>query len=287
MNSSKDLDNLVPDIYAKLDALSQGLPLEFSDDLIEDFGERMKAALVHWAEPHKQSKGLRMSNIGKPARQLWYESRRDLDEPSTMHPHMHIKFLYGHLLEEVLLLLVKMAGHEVTDEQKEVEVDGIKGHMDCKIDGEVVDVKTASNYAFRKFSEGTLSVDDPFGYMAQLAGYEAAEGTSEGGFLAINKESGELALLRPGDLSKPNISTRIKTLKDMLTIDKPPSRCYTDVPDGKKGNMRIATGCNYCAFKNDCWSDANDGVGLRAFKYSNGLKYFTKVVSEPRVEELT
>lgn len=286
MTSFKDLDNLVPDIYEKLDALSQGEALDISDDMIADFGERMKAAIVHWSQPHKQSKGLRMSNIGKPSRQLWYESRRDLDAPSHMQPHTHIKFLYGHLLEEVLLLLVKLAGHEVTDEQKQVEVDGIKGHMDCKINGEVVDVKTASNYAFRKFSEGTLAVDDPFGYMAQLAGYEAAEGTSDGGFLAINKESGELALLRPGSLSKPNISTRIVELKEILTIDKPPSRCYTDIPEGKSGNMRIATGCNYCPFKNDCWSDSNDGDGLRVFKYSNGLKYFTKVVAEPRVEEI-
>tara|TARA_R110002153_G_scaffold263408_2_gene424680 strand:+ start:50 stop:913 length:864 start_codon:yes stop_codon:yes gene_type:complete len=286
LTSFKDLDNLVPDIYEKLDALSQGEALDISDDMIADFGERMKAAIVHWSQPHKQSKGLRMSNIGKPSRQLWYESRRDLDAPSHMQPHTHIKFLYGHLLEEVLLLLVKLAGHEVTDEQKEVVVDGIKGHMDCKINGEVVDVKTASNYAFRKFSEGTLAVDDPFGYMAQLAGYEAAEGTSDGGFLAINKESGELALLRPGSLSKPNISTRIVELKEILTLDKPPSRCYTDIPEGKSGNMRIATGCNYCPFKNDCWSDSNNGDGLRVFKYSNGLKYFTKVVSEPRVEEL-
>ena len=157
LNSSKDLDNLVDDIYGALDALSEGEELDITDDMIYDFGERMKGALAHWSQPHKQSKGLRMSNIGKPARQLWYESRRDLDEPSTMKAHMHIKFLYGHLLEEVLLLLVKLSGHTVTDEQKEVEVDGIKGHMDCKIDGEVVDIKTASNFAFKKFSEGTLA----------------------------------------------------------------------------------------------------------------------------------
>jgi hypothetical protein len=43
----------------------------------------------------------------------------------------------------------------------------------------------------------------------------------------------------------------------------------------------------YCNYKNDCWSDSNEGNGLRIFKYSNGLKYFTKVVSEPRVEEIT
>jgi hypothetical protein len=40
--------------------------------------------------------------------------------------------------------------------------------MDCIIDGEVVDVKTASGYGFRKFKDGTLPEEDTFGYMAQL-----------------------------------------------------------------------------------------------------------------------
>jgi len=51
--------------------------------------------------------------------------------------------------------------------------------------------------------------------------------------------------------------------------------------------MRLPTGCTYCPYKHDCWTDANEGKGLRAFRYSNGLKYFTKVVSEPRVEEVS
>ena len=285
MNSSKNLDNLVPDIYKMIEVLSEGKQIDISDDMIHDFGERMKSALVHWTEPHKQSKGLRMSNIGKPSRQLWYEQNSDTPAPPLKAP-THIKFLYGHLLEELLLLLVKLAGHEVTDEQKEVKVDGIKGHMDCKINGEVVDVKTASNFGFKKFKEGSLYHDDPFGYMYQLAGYEAAEGTDNGGFLAINKETGELALFRPGGLTKPNVNTRIETLKNNLASETPPERCYEPVVEGKKGNLRLGSGCSYCGFKNQCWSDANNGKGLRAFKYSNGIKYFTRVTSTPNVQEI-
>ena len=66
-----------------------------------------------------------------------------------------------------------------------------------------MDVKTASGYAFKKFKDGTLAQDDTFGYLAQLAGYEAGHGTSEGGFLAMNKENGELALYIPEELDKP------------------------------------------------------------------------------------
>ena len=285
LNYSKDLDNLVPDIYKMIEVLSDGKQLDISDDMIHDFGERMKAALLHWSEPHKQSKGLRMSNIGKPARQLWYEKRSEKPAP-PLKAATHIKFLYGHLLEELLLLLVKLAGHEVTDEHKEVKVDGIKGHMDCKINGEVVDVKTASNFAFRKFSEGTLAVDDPFGYMAQLAGYEAAEGTSDGGFLAINKESGEIALYQPEELDKPNVEDRIDNLIEMFSIQQIPDKCYKPIPVGTKGNMKLPMGCVYCHHKLECHSDTNNGKGLRMFKYAKGVEYLTDVRSLPRVEEI-
>ena len=199
---------------------------------------------------------------------------------------MLIKFLYGHLLEELLLLFVKLLGHEVTDEQKEVEVNGILGHMDCKIDGEVVDVKTASGRAFNKFKSGTLAEDDPFGYIAQLCGYEENEGTSEGGFLAINKESGELALYRPEELDKINIKDKINKTKEALTFDTPPPRCYNEEPDGKSGNMKIHKNCYYCPYKFECYSDANEGKGIRTFLYSKGPVYLTKVEKAPRVEEV-
>ena len=107
---------------------------------------------------------------------VWYDMQDTDLTKERMQPSTFIKFLYGHLLESVAILLIKLSGHTVTDMQKEVEVDGIKGHMDCKIDGEVVDIKTASNFSFKKFSSGALVDDDPFGYMAQLAGYEEAEG---------------------------------------------------------------------------------------------------------------
>ena len=199
---------------------------------------------------------------------------------------MFIKFLYGHILEELVLLLVKLSGHKVEDEQKEISVDGVKGHMDCKIDGEVVDIKTASSFAFKKISEGTLHDDDPFGYMAQLSGYEAAEGTDEGGFLAMNKESGELALYQPGPFVKINIRDKIKRVREAEAIDTPPEKCYTPIPEGKRGNMRLPRGCVYCPYKLECHSDTNNGAGLRIFKYSTGLKYFTRVVSMPKVLEL-
>ncbi len=285
LNSSKTLDTLVEDIYSTLDVLSEGKDIDLTDDIIYNFGENMKSALVHWATPRTQTKGLRMSNVGKPLRQLWY------DINSSNHAQKHsastqIKFLYGHILEELLLMLVRLAGHTVTDEQKEVVVEGITGHMDCKIDGEVVDVKTASGFAFKKFAQGTLAEQDDFGYMAQLAGYEAHEGTESGGFLVINKENGELCLFRPDDMDKPSIKSKIKNLKKAIKLDSPPEKCYNPIPEGVKGNEKLPRSCVFCPHKFNCWADSNDGEGLRVFEYSKGLTYFTKVVNAPRVKEV-
>lgn len=283
----KNLDTLIQDIYSNLESLSTGEALNISEEELDLTLSRMKESILAWSKPREvdNSFRLRMSNIGRPLRQLWYESQSSSD-PHVVSGSTQIKFLYGHILEEIVLMLVRMAGHKVTSEQKEIDVDGIKGHMDCKIDGEVVDVKTASKFSFNKFKDGSLVNNDPFGYLAQLSGYETAEETNAGGFLVINKESGELCLFRPDDLEKPNVKEKIAKVKAAIAVDTPPDRCYAPIPEGKKGNMKLPSGCAYCPYKFECYSDANDGEGLRAFKYSNGPVYFTEVAVEPRVEEI-
>lgn len=281
------LSNVVPDIYNMLEKLSDGEPLPITEEALDETMASMKEAIMHWATPRKRDTDftVRMSNVGKPSRQMWFE-KRDTDKSGDVDGATQIKFLYGHVLEELVLMLVRMAGHSVTDEQKEVTVNGIVGHMDCKINGEVVDVKSASKFAFNKFREGRLAQDDPFGYLGQLAGYEEAEGTEDGGFLVINKESGELCMFEPDDLDKPNITTKINTLLGDLELDKPPELCYNPIPDGKKGNMKLPKGCSWCKYKHECHKDANDGQGLRTFKYSTGYTYLTEVVAEPKVDEV-
>jgi len=282
----KSLQNIVEDIYENLKPLCNGESLDISEEEIDKFGEDMKNVLRHWARPTARDSSfkLRMSNVGKPSRQLWYDNKSE--KSSSLSPSTMIKFFYGHILEEVVLLLARLSGHDVTDEQKEVEINGVKGHIDCKIDGEVVDVKTASSFAFKKFRHGTLPDDDPFGYIAQISGYEQAEKSSHGGFLAINKETGELAFYEPDELSKIDTKKRIVSLKKILKSNSPPSKCYPDLPEGAKGNMKLNRGCSYCPHKFICHSDSNNGEGLRGFKYAKGVTYFTKIVKEPNVEEI-
>ena len=284
----KKLDTLVQDIYDTILVLNEGKSLEIPEEDIQEFGTAMMDALRSWSTPRDRSDQhtLRMSNVGKPLRQLWYDIKTD-KEVSPLTAPTFIKFLLGHLAEPIVFLFTKLAGHTITDEQKEVKVSGVVGHMDCKINGEVVDVKTASSFAFKKFRNGTLRTDDPFGYMAQLAGYEEASKTNNGGFLAMNKESGELALYRPEDLDKPNIKRKIRGIKKALKLDTPPDRCYTPISEGTAGNMKIPRPCVYCRHKFECHKDANNKKGLRVFKYSNKYEYLTAVVKLPRVKEIT
>ena len=281
------MDNLiVKSIYNKLDKLNDGA-IDLSDEAIEQTGEAIKEVIKHWASPQPSNEfTIRMSNIGKPLRQLWFDSRKTNSFPSRITPQTFIKFLYGHLLEEIVLMLLRMTDNKVTDEQKEVSLDGIKGHIDCKINGEVVDIKTASNFAFKKFADNSLHESDTFGYLMQLSAYETAEETTRGGFLAINKETGELTTYEPGELVKPNARIKIEKIKEAITKDDHPALCYQPVAEGKSGNMKLATGCVYCSHKQKCWEDSNSGKGLRAFRYSNGLKYLTRVAALPKVDEV-
>jgi hypothetical protein len=283
---NKTLDTLVQDIYEVIEVLNEDEAIDIPEDMYEQFGRDMEDALRHWATPVDRPKnGLRMSNIGRPLRRLWYDLNTEQEKEQIDAPTF-IKFLYGHLLEVLLLFFVRLAGHVVESEQKEVTVSGIKGHMDSVIDGEVIDVKTASGYAFKKFKDGTLAQNDSFGYLSQLAGYEKAEKTNNGGFLVMNKETGELTVFIPDDLEKPNITHRIKEVKQAVQRKTPPEYCYPPIPDGVSGNMKLPRDCTWCPHKFECHKDANDGQGLRTFEYAKGRVYLTQVEKLPNVQEV-
>jgi len=286
MKNKKTLDTLVQDIYEVIEVLNEDEAIDIPEDMYEQFGRDMEDALRHWATPIDRPKnGLRMSNIGRPLRRLWYDLNTEQEKEQIDAPTF-IKFLYGHLLEVLLLFFVRLAGHVVESEQKEVTVSGIKGHMDSVIDGEVIDVKTASGYAFKKFKDGTLAQNDSFGYLSQLAGYEKAEKTNNGGFLVMNKETGELTVFIPDDLEKPNITHRIKEVKQAVQRKTPPEYCYPPIPDGVSGNMKLPRDCTWCPHKFECHKDANDGQGLRTFNYAKGRVYLTQVEKLPNVQEV-
>lgn len=275
---SKTIDTLVDDIYHVVQTkdVPEGVDLE---QCIEDFGENVKK-LMHTLFSEKRradNRTLRMSNIGRDDRYLWHVAKGTPKE--ELLPHTHLKFMYGHLIEELLLFLTKTAGHTVTDEQKTCEVNGIKGSQDCRIDGVITDIKSASVYGFKKFKEGTLEFDDPFGYIAQIQAYAKAQGATEGGWLALEKQNGHLAYLKI-DLTTNNIDQRIDKLKDIVASDQMPQACEQPVPEGKSGNMKLPIKCSYCPYKKACYPN------LRTFLYAKGPVHLTEVVREPKAVEV-
>lgn len=288
----KTIDTLIPDIH-RLFGISHEVNEEalklFSDTSADMYRRRFK-------DVRSGPEGLRLSAIGKPDRQLWYGARdtpREILQPST-----HIKFMYGDMLEGMLLFLAKEAGHTVELSQEEVMVDGVKGHIDAVIDGVLIDVKTASVRGFEKFKLGTMIkqegfgtiLDDPFGYVMQLGAYNSAIKAPRLGWLAIEKEKGHLAMplyeASKFAIQPEQVSARIKHCKIMIQ-EEIPERCYLPVKEGESGNLALGVGCSYCPFKKECWKDSNEGKGLRTFLYSNGPKYLVHVAREPKVLELT
>ena len=283
---TKTIDTLVSDIYKTLEEgvdtdtpeIQNALD-EFSNDIV--FG--ITNALQEGSETSKAR--LRLSQIGKPDRQIWYGLKGAKSE--TLSGQTRIKFLMGHILEAVLVLLTKSAGHSVSGQQDEIEVEGVVGHQDCIIDDTLVDIKSASSFAFKKFKENRLHEDDPFGYIAQISAYATKNDRKEAAFFAIDKNSGELTISKVHELEMIDAPARVRHLKVVQDSDTAPPKCYSDVPDGSSGNKKLATGCVFCPYKFDCWSDANDGRGLRMFRYSNGVRFLTQVIKTPNVEELS
>lgn len=283
----KTIDTLIEDIHTLLEEGINTSSVQ-TRDAIENFSKEIAFSLKRQLGEGKREKqsNLRMSQIGKPDRQLWYDLKSPV-EPAPIDGQTKMKFIMGDILEALLILLTELSGHEVTEQQKEVEIDGVKGHKDCRIDGVLVDVKTASSYAFKKFKEGTLHTDDPFGYIAQISGYAEAGNDQEAAFFAIDKSSSEMAIMKVENIRMINAKQRIGKVKNFIASDVPPERCYPDEEDGKSGNRKLAVGCIYCPYKEDCWKDANGGQGLRKFQYSNGIRYLTQVGKVPDVPEVT
>jgi len=268
---SKTIDTLVDDIYEVVQGnggWNATVSQFFKDELDTVLADRFKPSL---GTPRKPT--LRMSNLGQACRRkLWYQ----LNVPMVAAPldgSKLLSFLYGDILEALLISLAKAAGHEVWGEQDEFKIDGIKGHRDCVIDGVTVDIKTASNYSFKtKFKNGLTEANDDFGYLSQLSSYVYADtdprvSDKYGAFLVIDKSNGEI-ILDLHDLSEfvEDKEEEIKWIKELVKEPSPPKRVYQDKAEGKSGNRVLDKPCIWCEFKQDCWGK------IRTFDYAYGPK---------------
>lgn len=287
----KNLSTLIPDIYKVVEG-SGGWDETVNEYFLTHIGETMMARLASSPQPRGT---LRMSSIGQPcARRLWYSVNTDPATGEPLRSPTHLLFLYGDILEDLILALAVAAGHSVEGRQDELEVLGIKGHRDAVIDGVTVDVKSASPYSFSKFKSGLTDEADGFGYLGQLPGYVHAAKEDPlvidkdgGAFLVVNKVNGELCL----DYHDFKKDGRLGEIEDLYAMriessgkPTPPTRGFSPQPDGKSGNMKLGFNCSYCEYKKTCHP------GLRTFLYKgpNGSqpRFLTTVMNEPKVMEV-
>ena len=277
----KDISTLVEDIYGVVQG--KGGWDQTISDFFRDEVEGVMAKRLAPSDGSHRKPTLRMSNIGTPCtRKVWYSINQPILGGVLSAP-MTLKFLYGDILEALLIALAKAAGHTVEGEQDTLNCFGIIGHRDCVIDGVTIDVKSASSTAFKKFKDGALRRDDPFGYIRQLAGYVKAAkddplvtDKKRGGFLAIDKQHGTVVLdVYDFTDELETMEEHIATLRSTVAAKTPPARTYTDIPEGKSGNRKLDTACVFCDFKATCWE------GLRAFRYAWGDTFLTNVEREP------
>lgn len=270
------------------DTLERGT--EVDQEVADKYGKLFSEMLISRLKPREpQQRGsLRMSNIGKPCeRQLYYDVNNPTDR-ETLPAATKMKFLYGDVVELLMLALCEISGHTVEGTQGEQEITGIKGHRDAVISGMVVDVKSAASMSFKKFENGTLANNDPFGYIGQLQSYLRASQNDPivthkeaAAFLVLDKQLGHFCLDVHQRDDSIDFDAMYEHKKEMVTWDEPPERAYTDIPEGTSGNMKLPVSCSYCAHHKTCWPE------LRTFLYSKGPVHLTVVEKTPNVPEVT
>ena len=256
---SKNINTVIPDVYALMKNQTKHTPE--IDTIVQRVGNEVKDALLEALTVRQKKGGLRMSGIGKCERAQWYSVHGY--EAEEISGEVYLTFLTGHVMEAVLLGIVEASGHEVTGQQKRHDVEGVKGSQDCYIDGELVDVKTASAWSYdNKFKEDGIK-DDAFGYIKQLSGYGKTEGREEGYFLAFNKNKSTLKLCKQ-ELEQ-DIDKHIIQLQEKMALDTPPMR-LENASTLKKGEETLCMNCAFCGHKETCF-------GALTKKTINGGKF--------------
>ena len=234
-----------------------------SDEVVDQEANDVRDALQRQFSGKVKRKDfrLRMSNIGRPTCQLWYEKNK----PETALPKSNnfmMNMMLGDIVEAVFKGLLKAAKVDYQDSENvilKLKDDNVSGSYDLVIDGAVDDVKSASDWSYKnKFeSYDTLSSGDGFGYVGQLAGYAKASGKKVGGWWVVNKANGHFKYVPASGL---NLDDEIKKIEDTVaTVNTNKfERCFEPEIEtfrGKAtGNTVLNSNCKFCDYRYDCWN---------------------------------
>ena len=239
-----------------------------SDKLIDEFGEMCKDAFrKQFTNKREKSFRARMSNIGKPLCQLQMEKSNA--EPEGQPYNNKMRNTFGDLIEALAVTIIKASGLKVDSTQKSVSYNmdksKIDGTYDIEIGNSIYDIKSASPYAFEhKFGDeggfNSIVEDDSFGYLSQGYLYSDSENKKFGGWIVINKSTGEwLVTETPTEDEKyKNIAINLsKENLHALDEGKPFRRCFSDIEETFRkiptGNRVLGIVCSFCPYKFPCW----------------------------------
>ena len=239
-----------------------------SDTNIDKICEDIKEALHRQfgSQNSRKEFRLRMSNIGRPTCQLWFEKNKP-DEGMPFPSTFVMNMMLGDIVESVFKGLLRQAGVAYEDSKKvsmELAIGSkVEGTYDIVIDDAVDDIKSASDWSYRNKFESfdTLAKEDPFGYVGQLAGYAQALNKRAGGWWVINKANGSFKYVPADGL---DLTKEIDKLSNNISIvqNNEFERCFEPVEEtfrGKPtGNKILGTTCSFCRFKHSCWTDLQE-----------------------------
>ena len=273
--------------------------VDISSTIVNEFGEACKQAFKKQFTDTRENKfRIRMSSIGRPLCQLQMEKFGAEADPMPYNAKM--RNLFGDLIEASAVAIMKAAGIRIEDLQKEVKLklgkQTIKGTYDVKIQNKIWDIKSASPYSFdHKFGEDggfdAILKQDTFGYVSQGYLYSNAEKTDFGGWIAINKSTGEWSIaetpLSDSKYSKDAIELAQKNI-EALESNAPFKRLFKDEEEffNKKatGNRTLGLECRFCAYKKPCWGKNLQYLPQQQSKALNPKWVWYTEVNNPREE---
>ena len=293
------MNSILHKVQSYLDKVSKE-PVKISDKLVEEFGEACKESLrKQFSEERREKFQVRMSNVGRPLCQLQMEAQNVIGDG---HPYnVKMRNTFGDLIEALAMFVLKSSGVEIEDEQKKVKYkfndSEIEGRLDVKIDQKVWDIKSASPYSFeKKFGEAggfeEIAKEDAFGYIPQGYLYSESEKVPFGGWIVINKSTGEWLVcevpLADDQYKKDALELANKNTK-AIKSKIPFKRCYNDIEETfrtkKTGNKVLGTVCSFCPYKLPCWGSKLQLLQQQQSQGKNPKWVWYTEVNNPRKDD--
>tara|TARA_B100000519_G_C14177972_1_gene407158 strand:+ start:180 stop:1043 length:864 start_codon:yes stop_codon:yes gene_type:complete len=253
---------------------------ETIDIIVEDIREALYRQFSGGEDRSKFR--LRMSNVGRPYCQLWF----DKNKPETKAPKPNsfvMNMMFGDIIEAIFKGVLRAAGVKFKNSEHVTlqlsDNTQIEGTYDLVTKG-VDDVKSASDWSYRnKFKDfATLDKDDPFGYVAQLAGYAKASEEGAGGWWVVNKNNGSFKYISANDMDVAKEIKAVEEKKKKLD-DNVFERCYDAVPETYRkketGNKVLNRSCNFCDYRYTCWPtlQEREAVNYSGYKTAPLVSY--------------